>query len=367
MNETEKKNIPDIFTFFSGEKVKTAADWKRRRAELLDWFERNVFGVYPEGSADGFTFDVDEEREYETYVRRTVTMAKGGYRAPFTLFLPRGAKKPPVIIAPVLQAHEPRINLDDPCDYEKKPSFTVFPIDKALAAGIAVAPYFVRLAAPDSAGGEKAGLNAELIKGERRSDSPGAIAAWSFFARRMADYLIADGTVAADKICMAGHSRGGKTTLLTAATDERFRLAYVSNSGNTGAAIARGTSGETIKDILRFTHWFCPEYYNWGGRENELPVDFHEFCALVAPRLLYVTSSTRDAWACPENEFLSCRLASRVYEDIYGVDGLIAPDSPAVDEVYRKGNLAYHIKTGDHSFDCSDWDKLIACIREKLM
>lgn len=97
-----------------------------------------------------------------------------------------------------------------------------------------------------------------------------------------------------------------------------------------------------------------------------MATDFHALCALVAPRLLYVTSSTEDDWACPRNEFASCRLASPVWEKIYGVPGLVAPDVPTADETYGAGNVAYHIKRGKHSFDLSDWHRIVPVLLSHL-
>src|SRR5262245_12871090 len=39
--------LPDPLTFNSGSKVKTAADWKRRRAEIVELFDREVYGRRP--------------------------------------------------------------------------------------------------------------------------------------------------------------------------------------------------------------------------------------------------------------------------------------------------------------------------------
>lgn len=57
------KNLPDIFTCFDGTKVNSVSAWEARRAELADWFTDNVFGRYPDGAEDGFSFFVESESD----------------------------------------------------------------------------------------------------------------------------------------------------------------------------------------------------------------------------------------------------------------------------------------------------------------
>src|SRR5262249_27945021 len=40
-------NLPDPLTFSNGSKVKTAAQWRKRRAEIVDLFDREVYGRRP--------------------------------------------------------------------------------------------------------------------------------------------------------------------------------------------------------------------------------------------------------------------------------------------------------------------------------
>src|SRR5262244_3637107 len=40
-------NLPDPLTFNDGSKVKTPAQWRRRRAEILELFDREVYGRRP--------------------------------------------------------------------------------------------------------------------------------------------------------------------------------------------------------------------------------------------------------------------------------------------------------------------------------
>src|SRR5213075_1560719 len=43
-------NLPDPLTFNDGSKVKTAAQWHKRRAEILEFFDREVYGRRPKNS-----------------------------------------------------------------------------------------------------------------------------------------------------------------------------------------------------------------------------------------------------------------------------------------------------------------------------
>lgn len=96
-------------------------------------------------------------------------------------------------------------------------------------------------------------------------------------------------------------------------------------SGNSGAALSRGNTGETVADITsRFPYWFCKKYAKYADKEESLPFDQHELLALIAPRYLYVASATEDAWADPDGELLSAKLASAYYE-MYGLKGVVVP------------------------------------------
>jgi hypothetical protein len=355
-------NLPDLFTFFNGEKVLTKADWEKRRLELIEWFSHNVYGEYDEEASKGFSFEVISDITDERCRKKTIKISKNGWESEFWLWLPLGKVKPAVIVHAILQFYEKdgekKFVLGNVDGYNKTPSVSTLPIGYLLDRGYAVCAYYVSRAALDTVGGEDTNMNAMLIGKSKTATSARAIAAWSFFAKRIADYLISDSDVDGSRLAMTGHSRGGKTALYTAATDERYSFAFVSNSGCTGAAIARDNTGERIKDINdRFPHWFTELYKGYNEREDELPVDFHQLIACIAPRRVLVSSSSEDAWACPENEFASAVLASAVWEKFYSLKGLVAPPEPKLDEAYQGGCVAYHIKTGKHSFDFSDWIK----------
>ena len=123
---------------------------------------------------------------------------------------------------------------------------------------------------------------------------------WAWAAMRAADYLQTLDSADLESLAVIGHSRLGKTALVAAAFDERFRFVHSNNSGCSGAAIIRGKTGEQIDDICRnFPFWFCENYKTYRKNESALPFDQHLLLALSATRFVSVGSAAEDLWADP--------------------------------------------------------------------
>ena len=86
-----------------------------------------------------------------------------------------------------------------------------------------------------------------------------------------------------------------------------------------------------------------------------LPCDQHLLLSAIAPRPLYVKSNEEDLWAGPNEELLSCQLASPVYE-LYGKKGLVADLEIEIGKPYHEGTIAYHRSPGDHNLTTEDWE-----------
>ncbi len=196
--------------------------------------------------------------------------------------------------------------------------------------------------------------------GRREADSAGKLAMWAWAAQRVMDYAQTLPSLDVSRSVICGHSRLGKTALLTAATDTRFAYAYSNNSGCSGAAISRGKHGESVADICRvFPYWFCENYLKYAGNEQAMPFDQHWLLASIAPRPVCVGSASLDAWADPEFEMLSCIAASNAYK-AFGQKGFIYPEREArVGECFFEGSIGYHLRKGLHYFSRDDWHRLI--------
>lgn len=194
-------------------------------------------------------------------------------------------------------------------------------------------------------------------KGERKSNDSGKISMWAWAAQRVMDYACLHADIYdLDRSVVCGHSRLGKTALLTAATDERFRFAYSNEAGCSGDALARGTTGETVGQIIdRFPFWFCENYAKYYDKEENMPFDQHYLLSCIAPRFVCVGSAAEDAWADPRSQYLCCAAASPAFEN-----GLSCPDRfPEPGEKFLEGDIGFHLRNGIHYFSREDWHRLI--------
>jgi pimeloyl-ACP methyl ester carboxylesterase len=237
-----------------------------------------------------------------------------------------------------------------------------WPVRDLLARGYATAAFHYGDAALDS---PHTSLSSGVFtvfgppETERPDDAWGAVSAWAWAASRAIDFLEIDERLKDAPLALVGHSRGGKAALWCGAQDSRIALTISNNSGCTGAALARTTRGETIQVINeKFPHWFAANYKTFAAREAELPVDQHELIALIAPRRVYVASSSEDANADPLAEFMACVEAGPVFA-LHGRAGVGSADFPAIGEARHAGAIGYHLRAGEHDLTREDWARFM--------
>ena len=206
--------------------------------------------------------------------------------------------------------------------------------------------------------------NAEILTANGYT---GKIATWAWAAMRVRDFLETKEEVDQRNVAIVGHSRLGKTALLTAAFDERFAFVHSNDSGVAGAALYRETNGESedIELLARVRpYWFSKKYPRFVGKEKELPFDQDGLLELIAPRALFVTSAVGDPRANPKGELESARSASKAWED-FGLVGLVAPDRVEVGVSYGEGMVGYRIREGCHYHSREDWNAALDFFEEK--
>ena len=358
-----KRNVPSLFTCLDGTEVKTAEDWvQKRRPEILEMLRREEYGRLPDLSDVKLTIQVTAERQGSKImngraVRKTVEVeAVRGDRHfifSFDVFIPLGAKGP--VPAFVEICNRGPMN----CDPARENLSSFYPAETIISRGYACAAFRTHEVAPDYEEGFRTGFHRlfpEYVD-NRPEDAWGTITVWAWAASRVMDYFEMEPMIDAKRVAVVGHSRGGKTALWCAAQDERFAMAVSSCSGNSGDAISRGKTGESIAQILdRFPFWFAKNYQKYAGHEEDMPFDQHFLVALMAPRLVYTSTKTNDSWADPASEFESLVQANPVYQR-FGLEGLEQTKRPLPEQPLHQGHIGHHQKTGEHNMDDYDWDQ----------
>jgi len=381
--------LPDPLVCTDGTKVTTPELWRnKRRPELLELFRANMHGRSPAKPA-GMTFQVtstDPQALGGTATRKEITITPEPDCPPIhlLLYLPHSATGPvPAFIGVNFDGNhtictDPGVTITPQWQWDNKaqtanlvtPAATTrgqsvgrWAVEKILARGYALATIPRADVEPDYPTGFAHGIRGYYLKKagkkEFAPDDWGAVAAWAWGLSRALDYLQTDPAIAAQRVAVMGHSRMGKAALWAGATDERFALVISNESGEGGAALARRWFGETTAVINNhFPHWFCGNFKQYGGHEDQLPFDQHELIALCAPRPVYVASAQEDRWSDPRGEFLGLKNAEPVWQ-LFGLPGLGVTDWPETNHPVGS-TLAYHVRTGKHDVTDYDWEQYLA-------
>ena len=338
----------------------------RSRAEMLDFFERNVFGRVPEAARNpALTFEAiapDAPAMEGRAVRRRIRIryAGPGGEGHFDLlaFIPADATADEPVPAALLLCNR---DLTENLDPERIRRTPFWDAERIVERGWAALALHTGSVVPDNADGFDGHLQSLfLAPGDtKRPDSWGTLAAWAWCGSRAMDWIETEPRIDSRRVMVAGHSRGGKTALWCAAEDERFAMAVSNCSGCGGAKLNRVSlpNSEHIGQLVSgFPHWFCGNFAQFAGRDGALPFDQHWLVALLAPRLAYVSSATLDPWAGQPGEFLVLKAAAPAWRAA-GRGGL--PDDtefPAPDTPVFGDGVGYHIRSGHHTIESSDWD-----------
>ncbi len=375
--------LPDPLVMQNGDPVLDARTWReKRRPEILELFEKNVYGRSPGGPLlESYkVFDEDRSALGGKAIRKQVTVdftgPGGAGSMDMLLYLPNSGKPSPVFLLlnfsgnhsvnadPAIRIPtgwmpnlEPGIKGHRASEKGRGIKSKRFPLEEILSRGYGLATIYYGDLDPDFDDGYKNGVHPLFDDpgwSERPPDAWGSIGAWSWGLMRGLDYLETDPDVTAEKTIVLGHSRLGKAALWAGAQDERFAMVISNDSGCGGAALWRRRYGENLGLISRiYGYWFCGNIKSFGGKEDSMPVDQHMLIALIAPRPVYVASARGDKWADPRGEFLAARAADPVYR-LLDAGGMDADTMPGPGERIQ-GSIGYHLREGKHDLTVEDW------------
>lgn len=385
--------LPDVLTTFDGQKVTDAKTWfEKRRPELRNWFEENVYGKVP-ATAPKVTWEVvsvDRNALEGKAIAKSLLGHMGGPDGPtipVTVYTPANATGPVPILVTFSFGAVGGARGRGPATGSAG----------ATAAGPATGPATAPVARAGrgrGAGGPQRGGPAELIargygyaalsKGSIESDverapvSPpnvdiarklglapgqtapaadewGAIGAWAWGLSRLVDYFETDPNIDAKRVAITGGSRLGKTVTWAGANDPRIALVIACSGGEGGAAIARRNYGETIGHLVapsRYPYQFAGNYQKYAADPNTMPVDTHALVALMAPRPILLSVALTDGWSDPYGEFVAAYNATPVYK-LVGKQGLDNNEWPGHSKIVGH-ELSFFMLNGGHAQ--GDWD-----------
>jgi hypothetical protein len=371
-------DLPDVLTCKDGTKVATPEMWwNKRRPEIVEDFEREVYGRVPANAPKvtwtvavserefvGFTpviarkvighVDSSADPQIEVNIAMVVvTPANATQPVPLLMMfgpalLPMPMQPPQADLDKINAALRELLIKQDPsleAVFKNYPAYSVnaaqsMPLfglrppsgdppttQQLIADGWGYALLDPATIQADNAEGLTRGVIGLVNKGQRRKpDQWGALRAWAWGAGRALDYLETDRTVDSKHVGIEGVSRYGKAALVTLAFDQRFAMGLIGSSGEGGTKLHRRNFGEAVENLTGGEYyWMAGNFLKYGAAESsfgsktasDLPVDSHELIALCAPRLTFISYGIPEQgdakWLDQRGSFMAAVAAGRVF------------------------------------------------------
>jgi hypothetical protein len=355
--------LPDPLKLKNGRKVTQASTWwNRRRPEIMEEFDREVYGRVPRDTPK-VSWEVTGTADETVGGVAVVTKKLVGHvdnsvyplitvDIQLSLTTPAKAAGPvPVIMEIAFPGPGARAGGRAVPPAAAAPSWQ----EQVLAKGWGYATLLPTSFQADNGAGLTQGIIGLMNKGQpRKVDDWGTLRAWAWGASRALDYFETDKSVDAKQVGIEGHSRYGKATVVAMAYDQRFAIAFVSSSGAGGVKLHRRNWGELLENVAAPSeyHWMAGNYMKYAGplNWNDLPVDSHELVALCAPRPVFISAgaTSGDGWVDAKGMFLAAAGAGPVYR-LLGRKDMGTTEFPAIETTLIDGDIAFRQHGGGHT------------------
>ncbi|HEY6330523.1 MAG TPA: acetylxylan esterase [Blastocatellia bacterium] len=362
-------NLPDPLLLENGRKVTNAKMWwSERRPEIVEDFDREVYGRVPRkipqvrwevtstlretnGDVPVITKHLLGHVDNSSYPLVSVDIQ-------LNLSTPADATGP----VPVMMEFTfvPRPGAGPPRPPQAGAPGTGGPAgpnwqQQLLARGWGYATIIPTSYQADHGAGLTQGIIGLVNKGQpRKVDDWGALRAWAWGASRALDYFETDKAVDAKHVGIEGLSRYGKAAIVTMAYDQRFAIGFIGSSGEGGVKLNRRNCGEIVENVASSGeyHWMAGNFLKYAGplTWNDLPVDSHELVALCAPRPVFISCGAfqGDSWVDAKGMFLAAVGAGPAYE-LLGKHGLGTSEFPPIETALIDGEVAFRQHSGGHT------------------
>ncbi len=330
--------------------TKPAQWWQLRRPEIIEHFDREIYGRMPNITPAvrwEVTATANEIEAEIPVIKKTLLGHVDNTAYPqikvdiqLTLVTPANAKAKAPVVMELGFTNFPR----------RDTTWQKLILEKGWGYAI-LAPTSIQ---PDNGAGLTQGIIGLVNKGQPRAiDAWGALRAWAWGSSRALDYFATDPAVDATRVGLEGHSRYGKAAVVAMAYDQRFSVAFLSSSGAGGVKLHRRFYGEQVENLAAPNeyHWMAGNYLQYAGPKTaaDLPVDSHELIALCAPRPVFISSGDKgDAWVDAKGMFLAGVGAEPVYR-LLGKKGLGTADFPPLETALTDGDIAFRQHSGGHT------------------
>ncbi len=385
--------LEDPLCFADGTPVASPSQWPARRQEILDIFQREMYGQMPPASPiywekvesgsttlpalAGYPSAPAIREQYRMWFKSD----KSGPSVIWLIIRPADATGPvPVIMTLNYYGNHYLMSDTQVLGPEYRgnavsggrggwidPSNRYFcPTNLLISRGYALmtADYGDISGDPEPFVASKAYNRVFTLWGERdesRTDNPTALGAWAWGLMRGLDLIGEIEGLDEGKVVVTGASRLGKAALIAGAFDQRFKVVVPIQTGSGGAPLTKHLTPdkESVEsETSTYPHWFCKAYYKYAGNEYSMPFDQHMLISCIAPRACLVDGFNHK-WFDTEGEYLAVAAASPVWKFLGGSGmpdvtwpstGSTAGIGPDLGYVRRAGT-----KQADHGMILQDW------------